>query len=314
MTAANLTNDTTDREISATRVYDAPRDLVWKMWTDQHHIAQWWGPKGFTNTIQAMDVRPGGKWSFVMHGPDGRDYKNEIVYTEVVPQERIAYDHVSGPLFHATVDFRDAGADKTELRMKMVFESAGIRNRVAEEYGAVEGLQQTLGRLADELASGDFVVTRLFDAPRELVWKAWTEVDRLKQWFGPKGFTMSAAKGEMREGSTFLYALRGPNDIEMWGKWVIREVVPPEKLVLVSSFSDANGGTTRHPMAPEWPAETLSTTTFAEHGGKTLMTIRWSPLNATEAERKLFAASHDSMRGGWKGTMEQLEEYLAGAR
>jgi len=140
-----------DRSISATRVFVAPRDLVYQMWTDPQHIGRWWGPNGFTTTIYEMDVRPGGTWRFVMHGPDGRDYQNTIVYVEVVRPERLVYDHVSGPAFRATVTFAAEG-ENTRVEMQMLFESAALRNKVAEEFGAVGGLNQTLGRLANLLA------------------------------------------------------------------------------------------------------------------------------------------------------------------
>ena len=139
-----------DREITATRVFDAPRELVFEAWTDPKHIAQWWGPKGFTNTIHQMDVRPGGVWEFIMHGPDGVDYQNKIVYIEVVKPERLVYSHVSGPQFHATVTFTEQGA-KTRVTVRMLFGSAELRDKVAKEFGAVEGLQQTLERLAEQL-------------------------------------------------------------------------------------------------------------------------------------------------------------------
>src|SRR5688572_30826396 len=112
--SAAITESTADREISATRVFDAPRDLVWKAWTDPKHIAQWWGPNGFTNTISEMDVKPGGVWRFVMHGPDGTDYRNEIVYLEVVKPERLVYDHGPSPKFRVTVTFAAEG-NKTRL-------------------------------------------------------------------------------------------------------------------------------------------------------------------------------------------------------
>ncbi len=102
MTETNAT-ETTDREIVATRLLDAPRELVWEVWTDPKHLAQWWGSNGFANTIHEIEVKPGGVWRFIMHGPDGTDYKNEIVYVEVVKPERLVYDHVSGPRFHVTV-------------------------------------------------------------------------------------------------------------------------------------------------------------------------------------------------------------------
>src|SRR5512146_2810578 len=102
-------DDTASREITATRLVEAPRELVFRVWTEPDHIAHWWGPNGFTTTIHEMDVRPGGVWRFVMHGPDGRDYQNKIVYVEVTPPERLVYDHVAGPKFHATVRFADGG-------------------------------------------------------------------------------------------------------------------------------------------------------------------------------------------------------------
>jgi uncharacterized protein YndB with AHSA1/START domain len=144
--------ETSDREIITTRVFDAPRELVFAAWTDPKHVAEWWGPKGFTNTIYEMDVRPGGVWRFVMHGPDGVDYQNEIIFVEVVKPERLVYDHVSGPKFHMTVTFDEQGG-KTKITMRMRFDTAALRDKVAREFGAVEGAKQTLERLAEFLAN-----------------------------------------------------------------------------------------------------------------------------------------------------------------
>lgn len=159
----------------------------------------------------------------------------------------------------------------------------------------------------------EFVISRVFDAPRELMWKAWTEPDRLMQWFGPKGVKMPACKMDLRPGGIFHYCMLTPDGHEMWGKWVFREIDAPARLVLVSSFSDAGGGLTRHPLNPQWPLETLSTTTLEAMGNKTRLTIRWTPLNAKPAERATFEQSHASMQQGWGGTFEQLEDYLKNA-
>lgn len=137
---------TADREIVATRVIDAPRSLVWKVWTEPDHVKNWWGPDGFTNTIERMEVRPGGVWKFVMHGPDGIDYQNKIVYDEIVKPERIVYTHFGGAQFRSTITFEEQG-DRTRLTVRMVFDTASERERVARKFGAVEGLQQTLERL-----------------------------------------------------------------------------------------------------------------------------------------------------------------------
>lgn len=139
-----------DRDLIATRAYDAPRDLVFQMWTDPQHVAQWWGPKGFTTTIHEMDVRPGGVWRFTMHGPDGVDYENHIIYDEIRKPERLVYTHLAGPRFQHTVAFDEQGG-KTEVTVRMRFQSAAERDHAIQEYHAAEGLQQTLGRLAQHL-------------------------------------------------------------------------------------------------------------------------------------------------------------------
>lgn len=308
-----LPSPTADREISATRVFDAPRELVFSLWTEPKHIERWWGPRGFTTTTQEMDFRPGGVWRHVMHGPDGRDYPNKIVYREIVRPERIVY---SQPPFESTVTFREENG-LTRVSVRMLFASAEVRDKTEKEFGAVEGLQQTLSRLEEEvskMATEDFVISRTFDSSRDLMWKAWTEQERLANWFGPKGAAVFHSKNDLRSGGVYHYALRTADGTEMWGKWIYREVKKPERLVFVQSFSDKNGGVTRHPIAPDWPLEMLTTITFTEERGKTKVTVRWSPINPTEAERKTFEGGRDSMRQGWTGTFEQLEAYLAKAK
>jgi uncharacterized protein YndB with AHSA1/START domain len=301
-----------DREIVASRTFDAPRDLVWKMWTEPAHMEKWWGPNGFTTTTQKVDVRPGGEWVFVMHGPDGTDYKNHIIFRELLKPERIAYSHVSGPVFDSTVTFSEDGG-KTTVDVRMEFESAELRDRVAEQFGAVEGLHQHLGRLGEELRKithAEFVISRVFDAPREVVFRAWADPNELQKWFGPKGASMFYSQGEVKPGGIYHYGMRVPGMGEVWGRWVFREIVPPERLLWVNSFSNKDGGISRHPMAPAWPAELLTTVTFDDEGGTTRVTVRWVPINAGEEERDTFIAAKDSMKGGWTGTFERLDEYL----
>jgi len=142
---------TANREIITTRVVDAPRARVWKAWTDREQVAQWWGPNGFTSTIHEMDVRPGGVWRFVMHGPDGTDYQNKSIYEEIAKPERLAYLHESGPKFHATATFDEHGG-KTTVTMRMLFDTVAERDRTVRVFGAVEGAKQTLERLNQHVA------------------------------------------------------------------------------------------------------------------------------------------------------------------
>jgi uncharacterized protein YndB with AHSA1/START domain len=151
----DLTSD--PRSIIGMREFDAPRDLVFSAWTDPRHLAQWWGPNGFTTTTHSFDFRPGGVWRFVMHGPDGRDYQNRVTFDEIMRPERIVYSHggaVGGePVqFRTTVIFEDLGG-RTRIIWRGDFLSAAERDRLIKEYGAAEGLVQTMARLADYVSS-----------------------------------------------------------------------------------------------------------------------------------------------------------------
>jgi uncharacterized protein YndB with AHSA1/START domain len=158
----------------------------------------------------------------------------------------------------------------------------------------------------------EFYIKRTVDAPRERVWKAWIDEEQLGQWWGPKGFDVVSAKVDLRPGGTFHYLLRSPNGQEMWGRFLFREIVPQERLVFINSFSDPEGGVTRHPLHEGWPLTLLSTVTFADAGaGKTDIAVHWVPYEATEAERKVFEEGKDSMTAGWSGTFDRLDDYLA---
>ncbi len=151
-----LTEEAADWEIVITRVFDAPREFVFKAWTDPKDVPQWWGPKGFTTTIHEMDVRPGGVWRFIMHGPDGTDYDNKIVFIEIVKPKRLVYPHGSDKedepgQFRVTVTFAEQGG-KTRRTMRMVFKSAEERDKVVKEFNAIEGANQCMDRLEEHWA------------------------------------------------------------------------------------------------------------------------------------------------------------------
>jgi uncharacterized protein YndB with AHSA1/START domain len=142
---ANAKSNTADRELYIERALNAPVELVWEVFTKPEHIANWWGPNGFTNTIFTMDVRVGGVWDFVMHGPDGKDYKNRSVYQEIVPFKKIVFDHLA-PNFTTTIEFESIG-DKTELKWHMLFETAELFEAVVKAHNAAEGLKQNIDKL-----------------------------------------------------------------------------------------------------------------------------------------------------------------------
>jgi len=313
---------TADREIVITRDFNAPRELVWEAMTKPEHVMNWWGPRGFSTTIETMDFRVGGAWKHVMKGPDGAKYPNKSVFKEIVKPERIVFSHGGGreegpgASFQATWTFEALAADKTRVTARMVFPSANERDFVVKEFGAIEGGKQTLMRLGEFLAGQlcpPFVIVREFNAPRDLVWKAWTEREQMMQWFGPEGCTIPVAKMDFRVGGEFHYCMRMPDGDEMWGKWIFREIVAPEKIVLANSFSDKDGNIVCPPFPGAWSLQMLTETIFAERDGKTTVTLKWFPLDATNEEIEHFKAMRGSFAQGWKGTFDQLEAYLAKA-
>ncbi len=164
-------------------------------------------------------------------------------------------------------------------------------------------------------SSKDFVISRVFDASRDLLWKCFTDAERLKHWWGPKGFTVIASKMDLRIGGTYHYGMKTPDGGTMWGKFTYREIVPQQRLVFINTFSDEKGGVTRHPGSPTWPLEMLSTFTFEDApGGTTKFTVRWVTHNANAEEQQTFDTLHGSMTQGWSGTMDQLDAYLSKAQ
>ena len=159
MATAKVNTDTSSRELVFNRLINASRERVFEAFTVPEQVIKWWGPNGFTNTIHEMEVKPGGAWSFMMHGPDGRDYPNKIVFIEVVKPERLVFKHTGdddteGVTHYSTVTFQEVNG-KTNLTMKLVFNTAEERERVVKEYGAEEGGKQTIGRLEEYLATGN---------------------------------------------------------------------------------------------------------------------------------------------------------------
>lgn len=140
--------DSADREITSVRVFDASTGQVFQAWTDPAILALWWGPKDFKNTFEVFEPRPGGDWKFVMHGPDGTDYKNESVFREIERPSRIVLDHISSPRFQIVATFV-AEADKTKLSFRMIFETAEMRDRV--KGVVVNANEQNFDRLAEQL-------------------------------------------------------------------------------------------------------------------------------------------------------------------
>jgi uncharacterized protein YndB with AHSA1/START domain len=302
----NATASTTDRELIFTRRFDAPRELVFEAWTNPKHLTQWWGPRGFTTTVHEMDVRPGGNWRLTMRGPDGRDYKNRIVFIEVVKPERLVYKHEpeegTEPVsFEVTVTF-GGQSGQTEVTMRMLFPSAEAREVVVSKYGAVEGAHQTLERLAGHLShmtkQPDLVLTRVFDAPRELVFQAWTDPARLQRWWGPKNFTNPVCEIDVRPGGAIRIHMRAPDGVVYPMSGIFQEIDQPRRLVFTSAALDEND----QPMF-----EVLNTVSFEEQDGRTKLTLEASVMTATDKAPRYLAG----MEQGWSQSLDRLAGEVA---
>ena len=146
----NVKDNTKDRELLITRKINAPVELVWEVWTRPEHIANWWGPDGFTNTITKMEVRPGGIWELTMHGPDGTDYPNKSIFREVLPMKKIVYEHVSDPHIIATITFEKQG-NQTFIRWHALFDSREAFVEVVKKHRANEGIRQNVEKMISYL-------------------------------------------------------------------------------------------------------------------------------------------------------------------
>ena len=156
-----------------------------------------------------------------------------------------------------------------------------------------------------EPGNQEIIITRIFDAPRELVWKAWTEPERMMRWWGPKGFTSPYCKTDLRVGGVYLNAMRSPEGRDYWSTGVYREIVPLERIVCTDSFADENGNVvpaTHYGLRADYPLELLVTVTFEEYGGKTRLTLRHTGFPSGE--------ERDNARDGWNTSLDKLAESL----
>jgi uncharacterized protein YndB with AHSA1/START domain len=161
--------------------------------------------------------------------------------------------------------------------------------------------------LAESSAGQELVITRVFDAPRDVVWKAWTDPERVKRWWGPKNFTAPVCKIDLRVGGTYLSCMRSPEGQDYWSTGVYREIVPSERIVCTDSFADEKGNPvppSHYGMGGDWPSELLVTVTFEEQKGKTKLTLRHAGIPADQ--RELCGA-------GWNESFDKLADYLAKA-
>ncbi len=308
--------DRIEREI----LLKAPRSRVWRALSEAAEFGRWFGVALEGETFVAGQ-RVRGRITY----PGYEHLVFEVLVERMEPERLLSFrwhpyavdpavDYSKEPTTLVVFELKEAEGGTLLSVAESGFDKIPASRREEafrmNSGGWTEQMKNIERHVMSAKSSEPFVISRVFDAPRDRVWQAWTEAERLKQWFAPRGFKTTYNKLDLRTGGMYHYCLRMPDGKDMWGKWAIREVRKPEKLVFVVSFSDEKGGITRHPMSPNWPREMLSTVEFEEQGAKTRVTVRWVPLNETDLERKTFEDGRDGMKQGWGGTLDHLVEYL----
>ncbi len=304
--------------ISLTRIYDAPLKAVWDAWANPEEVAQWWGPRGFTLTTHGRDLRSGGYWHYTMHGPDGTDYENTTQYLEVVPLQRMVYDHGGHkdrpPLFRVTMVLSEH-AGRTQLDLSFALATPEI----AEEMrGFIKkaGGEGTWDRLAEHLAvrckgKEQFFIARSFDAGIERLFQMWTDPEHLAAWMPPAGATMHFLRADPRVGGSSLYAMTFPDGAVMHGLITYLAIEKPVLITYTQQFCDEQERVIRPPFFKDWPLTMHSTIEFAaESPERTRVTVRWQPQEATDADLAEFVKQRGGMTMGWTGSFDKLEAAL----
>ncbi|MBC8002050.1 MAG: SRPBCC domain-containing protein [Opitutaceae bacterium] len=290
---------TDSRELISSRLIAASPGRVFEAYADPARLARWWGPNGFTNAFHEFDFRPDGNWRYDMRGPDGTIYPNESVFERVTP-ERVVLRHLE-PVHGFTMTMTLAAENgSTRLTWRMVFDSAAECEKVRAYVPRCN--EENFDRLEAELAgmspepvdARELMLTRLIDAPREKVYKAWTDPELITRWFTPPPYLTVFAQMDVRPGGASFIIMRGPDGTEMPNPGIYLEVVENERLVITDAYTQAW-------LPSEKPFMTVILT-FDDEDGKTRYTARvrhW-----TVADRE----AHEQMgfHQGWGIATDQL--------
>lgn len=294
---------TDSKEITFTRIVDAPADLVFKAWTEADHLKHWYGPDGFGVSSAASDARQGGEFEIVMRGPDGGDYPVRGTYTEFDPPRRVVMESTAAgpdgsPALRAvsTVTLVDHGG-KTEITVHERAEAL-IPEAVMMLAGMELGMLQSLRRLDDFLTGAyDRMIslTRMIEAPRERVFDVWTSTEHLEKWWGPNGFTLTTEDIDVRPGGSWRFTMHGPDGVDHPNELLYEQVVRPELI----TFEHGAPGTDD----PSFHG----TITFDEFMGNTVLTMR--SVFRTKEHLDRVVEQYGAIEGG-NQTLDRLVDYI----
>jgi uncharacterized protein YndB with AHSA1/START domain len=311
-------SDKKDKTLGTKRIFNGPLETVWKLWSDISLIDQWWGPKGFTQTTHKHEFREGSVWTFDMHAPNGVDYPNEMYYGEIIPLKKIVLGRRSAPIFTVTATFTVIDQNRTAVEFSQYFEEQKTCDAV-KDFAILANIEHQirfealLGTLTLNETPKEFVIRREFNSSIDHMWKMFTEPELLAKWSGPKEVKSNTLMMDFRRGGFYHYNMVGEDGSESFGKVYYIDIVKNNRLVYVTTFSNKAGDITRHPQAPLIPAELLTTVTFSSIDGnenKTMVEIKFYPINANLPETKFFNELHESFNRGWSGSFDRLNSIL----
>ena len=297
----------TSEMITIDRFLDAPRALVFEVWSKAEHLARWFAPRGMDIPHCEVDFRVGGKFRIVMRG-FGMESGFGGTYLEIVPNQKI---HWTSRIDGLDQDIETIAVFTDEGKGTRIKVQQTVPLEKAYAAGQRQGWTETLEKLDEHargLAGGDVIyIERTFDAPRSLVWSAWTEASRFAQWFGPKGASMELVTFEPKAGGKihFCHRLEGH---EVWIAGRFEELVPPERIVCSMGFFDERGAPRAHPMIEGWPPDATITShvTLSGTGNRTRVAVVQIISTATTGAREAIR-THNRMAGeGWAQTFDRL--------
>ncbi len=302
----------TNKPLIIERTYNATPERIWQALTDPSEMKKWYFD------LPGFRAEVGCQFQFE-GGTPAKSYLHLCEVKAADPNQKLAYSwRYDGYPGDTLVTFElfapDLGrGEKTRLRLTHTGLHSFPTDNPDFAAGNFEvGWTEILGTSLMEFlqVTPGLTFTRVLDAPRELVFKAWTEPERLEQWWGPVGMELKVLKLDLRPGGIFHYSMTAKNGFQMFGRFAFREVVPPQRLVYVSSFADAEGNAISAPIVEHFPLEVHNVLTFTELDGKTTMTLQSGPLNADDAEIATYRGMTESMEKGFGGTFDQLAEYV----
>ncbi len=310
-----------DKEILMTRIFDAPRDLVFEAITKPEHVTRWWGPRASTFAVCEIDFRAGGTSRYTIDLPGGQQMTITGVFLEITPPEGlVATECFVEPMFgnpewKTILKLEDIGGGKTKMTSHVFHPSKEARDGHLNS-GMETGAAETFDRLEDLLAGrpttvdpstvpnpmeGELEIIRVFDAPRDLVYQAWTQPEHMTQWWGPGVFTNHSCKLDVRPGGAWQIVMRSPDGTDFKCEGVYSEVVKSERLVFTNDAVDHTG---------KLLLKGFTSVAFADEGRKTKLTMKTRVVGQVPFAPQMIKG----MEPGWNQSLDSLAKHLVPVR